>query len=111
LITKADGTKFGKSEGGNICWMRIVLTPYKFYLIIKYPMWMPKKYIKIFTFNLKEVIEALIVEHKAAHFALLFFTKKTLVDEVTTMAHSVSLDLENAPKLLLFYSEIQLQMI
>jgi tyrosyl-tRNA synthetase len=96
LITKADGTKFGKSEGGNI-WLDAKRTsPYKFYQY-----WLntsdadAEKYIKIFTFLTKEVIEALIIEHnEAPHLRIL---QKRLADEVTTMAHS-ALDLENAIK-------------
>jgi tyrosyl-tRNA synthetase len=96
LITKADGTKFGKSEGGNI-WLDAKRTsPYKFYQY-----WLntsdadAEKYIKIFTFLTKEVIEVLIIEHnEAPHLRIL---QKRLADEVTTMAHS-ALDLENAIK-------------
>ncbi|MBS7320488.1 MAG: tyrosine--tRNA ligase [Myroides sp.] len=96
LITKADGTKFGKSEGGNI-WLDSERTsPYKFYQY-----WLntsdedAEKYIKIFTFLSKETIEALIEEHKQApHLRVL---QKTLAEEVTVMVHSRE-DFENAVK-------------
>lgn len=96
LITKADGTKFGKSEGGNI-WLDSARTsPYKFYQY-----WLntsdvdAEKYIKIFTFLSKEEIEVLTEKHKEApHLRLL---QKRLAEEITVMVHS-SEDLENAIK-------------
>jgi len=86
LITKSDGSKFGKSEGGNI-WLDAHRTsPYKFYQY-----WMntsdedAEKYIKIFTFLEKETIDALILEHKEApHMRLL---QKRLAEEVTVTVH------------------------
>ena len=87
LITKADGTKFGKTEGGNI-WLDAERTsPYQFYQY-----WLntsdedAEKYIKIFTFLQKEEIEALITEHKEAPHQRALQNK--LADEITTMAHS-----------------------
>ncbi|MBG6112021.1 tyrosyl-tRNA synthetase [Flavobacterium sp. CG_9.10] len=96
LITKADGTKFGKSEGGNI-WLDSARTsPYKFYQY-----WLntsdvdAEKYIKIFTFLSKEEIEVLTEKHREApHLRLL---QKRLADEITIMVHSAE-DLENAVK-------------
>ena len=96
LITKADGTKFGKSEGGNI-WLDSVRTsPYKFYQY-----WLntsdidAEKYIKIFTFLSKEEIEILTEKHREApHLRLL---QKRLAEEITVMVHSAE-DLENAIK-------------
>ncbi|HLV39481.1 tyrosine--tRNA ligase [Xanthomarina sp.] len=96
LITKADGSKFGKSEGGNI-WLDTDKTSvYKFYQF-----WLntsdedAEKYIKIFTFLDKETIEALIEEHKQMpHVRLL---QKRLAEEVTTFVHSKT-DFENAEK-------------
>src|SRR5690606_8754507 len=87
LITKADGTKFGKSEGGNI-WLDADKTSvYKFYQF-----WVSstdpdaEKYIKIFTFLPKEEVEALIEEHRqASHLRLL---QKKVAEEVTTFVHS-----------------------
>ncbi len=86
LVTKADGTKFGKTEGGNI-WLDVKRTsPYKFYQY-----WLnasdadAENYIKIFTFLDKETIEKLILEHKEApHLRLL---QKRVGEEVTTMCH------------------------
>lgn len=96
LITKADGSKFGKSEGGNI-WLDAEKTSvYKFYQF-----WLntsdddAEKYIKIFTFLDKETIENLITEHKEQpHLRLL---QKKLAEEVTTFVHSKA-DFENAEK-------------
>jgi len=87
LITKSDGSKFGKSEGGNV-WLDAKRTsPYKFYQY-----WLntsdedAEKYIKIFTFLNKETIDALVVEHKEApHVRLL---QKKLAEEVTTTVHN-----------------------
>ncbi|WP_298531073.1 tyrosine--tRNA ligase [uncultured Algibacter sp.] len=96
LITKSDGSKFGKSEGGNV-WLDANRTsPYKFYQY-----WLnssdedAEKYIKIFTFLNKVEINVLIEEHKEApHLRLL---QKRLAEEITTMVHSKE-DLENAIK-------------
>ncbi len=96
LITKADGSKFGKSEGGNI-WLDADKTSvYKFYQF-----WVnttdedAEKYIKIFTFLTQDEVEKLIEEHKQApHLRLL---QKRLAEEVTTFVHSKE-DLENAVK-------------
>ncbi len=87
LITKADGSKFGKSEGGNV-WLDADKTSvYKFYQF-----WLntsdedAEKYIKIFTFLDKETIDSLIAEHKEApHQRAL---QKKLAEEVTTFVHS-----------------------
>ena len=86
LVTKADGTKFGKTEGGNV-WLDANRTsPYKFYQY-----WLnasdedAEKYIKIFTFLDKEAIEALIKEHRETpHLRLL---QKKIGEEVTIMTH------------------------
>jgi tyrosyl-tRNA synthetase len=96
LITKADGTKFGKSEGGNI-WLDAERTsPYKFYQY-----WLntsdedAEKYIKIFTFLPKEEIENLVKMHQEApHLRVL---QKRLADEVTVLVHSQE-DLDNAER-------------
>ncbi len=96
LITKADGTKFGKTEGGNV-WLDANRTsPYKFYQY-----WLntsdtdAEKYVKIFTFISKEEIEALIKEHQEApHMRLL---QKRLAEEITIAVHSKE-DLDNAIK-------------
>ncbi len=87
LITKADGSKFGKSEGGNI-WLDADKTSvYKFYQF-----WLntsdedAEKYIKIFTFLAKDEIEKLIEEHQQApHLRAL---QRKLAEEVTKFVHS-----------------------
>lgn len=86
LITKSDGSKFGKSEGGNIWLDANKTSPYKFYQY-----WLnssdedAEKYIKIFTFLDRETIEQLIAEHKEApHQRVL---QKRLAQEVTTTVH------------------------
>ena len=87
LITKSDGTKFGKTEGGNV-WLNPEYTsPYKFYQF-----WLnvsdedAKRYIKIFTNIEKDECEALIAEHDAApHLRLV---QKRLAKDVTCMVHS-----------------------
>jgi len=94
LITKADGSKFGKSEGGNI-WLDADKTSvYKFYQF-----WLnttdvdAEKYIKIFTFLDKDIIDALIEEHKTApHLRVL---QRRLAEEITVFVHSKE-DLEKA---------------
>lgn len=86
LITKSDGSKFGKSEGGNI-WLDADKTSvYKFYQF-----WLnttdedAEKYIKIFTFLDKAETEVLIDEHKtAAHLRVL---QRRLAEEITTFVH------------------------
>ena len=86
LVTKADGTKFGKTEGGNV-WLDAKRTsPYKFYQY-----WLnasdedAEKYIKIFTFLDKKAIEALVAEHRETpHLRLL---QKKIGEEVTIMTH------------------------
>ena len=87
LIKKADGTKFGKTESGNV-WLDPVRTsPYTFYQF-----WLntsdvdAEKYIKIFTILSKETVDQLIEEHKQApHLRQL---QKVLAKEVTCMVHS-----------------------
>ena len=96
LITKSDGSKFGKSEGGNV-WLDPKRTsPYKFYQY-----WLnssdedAEKYIKIFTFLEQEEINSLIETHKKQpHLRQL---QKRLAQEITTMVHGVE-DCENAEK-------------
>ena len=87
LIKKADGTKFGKTESGNV-WLDPVRTsPYQFYQF-----WLntsdadAEKYIKIFTVLPLQTIEQLIEEHKQSpHLRQL---QKVLAKEVTCMVHS-----------------------
>ncbi|MEM9338761.1 MAG: tyrosine--tRNA ligase [Bacteroidota bacterium] len=87
LITKADGSKFGKTEGGNI-WLDAEKTsPYKFYQY-----WINASdedvvnYIKIFSLKDKEEIDELIRQHQEApHQRLL---QNTLAGEITERVHS-----------------------
>ncbi len=87
LITKADGSKFGKTETGNIWLSPEYTSPYKFYQF-----WLntadddAKRYIKIFTELTEKEITDLIAEHNTApHERKL---QKRLAEEVTTMVHS-----------------------
>jgi len=87
LITKADGSKFGKSEGGNVWLTADKTSPYKFYQF-----WFnstdadAEKYIKIFTFLEKKTIEELIEKHQQEpHLRLL---QKRLAEEITVLVHS-----------------------
>ncbi len=87
LITKADGSKFGKTESGNIWLDKTKTSPYKFYQFwLNTPDEDAQKYIKIFTFLSKNEIKELILEHmQAPHLRLL---QKKLAQQVTTMVHS-----------------------
>ena len=94
LIKKADGTKFGKSEGGNVWLDPKRTTPYAFYQF-----WLnaadsdAENYIKIFSIESRETIEALIAEHaEVPHQRKL---QKALAEEITVRVHSQE-DLENA---------------
>jgi len=96
LITKADGTKFGKTEGGNIWLDKSRTSPYKFYQY-----WLnasdedAERYIKIFTFLSEDEINTLIEEHKQApHLRVL---QNRIANEVTLLVHSQE-DLDNAQK-------------
>ncbi len=86
LITKADGSKFGKSEGGNVWLTADKTSVYKFYQF-----WLnttdvdAEKYIKIFTFLDKNTIDTLIVAHyEAPHLRVL---QKRLAEEMTVFVH------------------------
>jgi tyrosyl-tRNA synthetase len=96
LITKADGTKFGKSEGGNI-WLDPKRTsPYKFYQY-----WLnvsdddAANFIRIFTQFTRTQIEELIADHKTApHLRKL---QQALAKDITIRVHSAP-DYETAIK-------------
>tara|TARA_B100001094_G_scaffold210813_1_gene204648 strand:- start:99 stop:1397 length:1299 start_codon:yes stop_codon:yes gene_type:complete len=86
LIKKTDGSKFGKTENGNVWLDKSRTSPYKFYQF-----WLnttdddAMTYIKIFTFLTKNSIENKIKEHsKAPHLRLL---QKIIAEEVTTLVH------------------------
>tara|TARA_B100001173_G_scaffold211061_1_gene182136 strand:+ start:578 stop:1870 length:1293 start_codon:yes stop_codon:yes gene_type:complete len=96
LITKSDGSKFGKSEDGNIWLNKEKTSVYKFYQY-----WLntsdedAKNYIKIFTFLNKEIIKELILEHESnPHLRIL---QKRLASEITQTVHT-SKELNNAIK-------------
>lgn len=87
LITKSDGSKFGKSEGGNIWLTSDKTSVYKFYQF-----WLNTadadaiKYIKIFTFLNQGTVNQLIAEHEAEpHLRSL---QKRLAEEITIFVHS-----------------------
>ena len=87
LIKKADGTKFGKTEEGNVWLDQERTSPYKFYQF-----WLntsdedAERYIKIFTLLPKNEIDALVEQHKEApHVRVL---QKKLAEEITIMVHS-----------------------
>lgn len=87
LITKADGSKFGKTEGGNVWLDRTRTSPYKFYQF-----WLnvsdedAEKYIKIFTELSREEVEAIVAEHREDPGRRVL--QRRLAQEVTTMVHS-----------------------
>lgn len=94
LITKADGTKFGKTEQGNVWLDRKRTSPYQFYQY-----WMnvsdqdAEAFIKIFTLLDQATVNALISEHQEApHLRLL---QQRLAKEITVLVHSET-DYENA---------------
>jgi tyrosyl-tRNA synthetase len=87
LITKADGSKFGKTESGNVWLDPEKTSPYEFYQF-----WMnvsdedAEKYIKIFTLFSKEEIEKMIAQHKEAPH--LRHLQKSLAEDLTKRVHS-----------------------
>ncbi len=96
LITKADGSKFGKSEGGNVWLTANKTSVYKFYQF-----WLntsdedAQKYIKIFTFLDQDNINTLINQHtEAPHLRIL---QKKLSEEITLFVHGQS-ELDKAIK-------------
>jgi tyrosyl-tRNA synthetase len=87
LIKKADGSKFGKTESGNVWLDKSRTSPYKFYQY-----WInssdedAKNYIRIFTLKSREEIEQLELEHdQAPHMRLL---QKALAEDITVRVHS-----------------------
>ncbi|MBC9797900.1 tyrosine--tRNA ligase [Sinomicrobium weinanense] len=96
LITKADGSKFGKTEGGNVWLDPEKTSPYKFYQF-----WLntsdadAEKYIKIFTFLDRETIDELVAQHREApHTRVL---QNRLAEEITIFIHGRK-ELEKAIK-------------
>jgi tyrosyl-tRNA synthetase len=87
LIKKADGTKFGKTEGGNVWLDPQKTSPYQFYQY-----WLnaadedAANFIRIFTLKTREEIEALEKEHaEAPHLRIL---QKALAEDITIRVHS-----------------------
>jgi len=87
LITKSDGSKFGKTESGNVWLDPRWTSPYKFYQF-----WLntsdedAERYVKVFTLLDRPTVESLIEEHRREpHLRKL---QKTLAREITTMVHS-----------------------
>ena len=87
LVTKADGTKFGKTESGALWLDRKLTTPYQFYQY-----WInvadedAAKYLKIFSFLDERTINEIVAEHSAApHLRLL---QNELAKEITSIVHS-----------------------
>ncbi len=86
LITKADGGKFGKTEGGNIWLDPVRTTPYQFYQF-----WLnasdtdAEKWIKIFTFLSKAEIETILREHYKDPGQRIL--QKRLAEEITAFVH------------------------
>lgn len=102
LIKKADGTKFGKTEGGSV-WLDAEKTsPYQFYQF-----WLNANdadcpnYVRIFTLKSKEEIEALEAEHnEAPHLRIL---QKAIAEEITIRVHGqAALDTAIAASNILF---------
>ena len=96
LITKSDGSKFGKSESGNVWLDSEKTSPYQFYQFwLKLPDADAAKMSLSFSFRPVEEINALIEEHnQAPHLRKL---QKALAEELTIMVHSKE-DLEFAQK-------------
>ena len=93
LITKADGSKFGKTEEGNVWLDRDKTSPYKFYQY-----WLNTsdedaiKYLKIFSFMNETSVTKMIEEHSVSpHLRLI---QKQLASELTKLVHSEE-DLNN----------------
>lgn len=87
LVTKADGSKFGKSEGGNVWLDPEKTTPFQFYQF-----WLnasdadAEKWIKLFTLLPKNVCEELIQAHQQNPSARIL--QKKLAEEVTRFVHN-----------------------
>lgn len=86
LITKADGTKFGKTEGGAVWLAPDMMTPYAFYQF-----WINAadadavRWLRTFTFRSPEEIVAIAEQHAASpHLRL---AQRTLAEDVTTLVH------------------------
>jgi tyrosyl-tRNA synthetase len=94
LIKKADGTKFGKSEGGNVWLDPNRTSPYKFYqFLLNTADGDVGNYMRVFSTKNQEEIEGLEAEHaQAPHLRAM---QRALAEELTERVHSAT-DLENA---------------
>ncbi|TNE78662.1 MAG: tyrosine--tRNA ligase [Bacteroidetes bacterium] len=87
LVKKADGTKFGKSEGGNVWLDSAKTSPYKFYQF-----WLNtsdedvENFIKIYSLKTKEELDSLITEHKQDPGRRIL--QHAIADELTARVHS-----------------------
>ena len=88
LVTKADGTKFGKSESGNVWLDPEMTTPYQFYQF-----WLNTadsecaRLLRVFTLYSQQEIENLETEHaQSPHLRIM---QKAIAKDVTTRVHSV----------------------
>ena len=88
LLTRSDGSKFGKSEKGNIWLSADKTSPYSFYQF-----WLntadedAERFLKIFTFLPLEEINQLSLQHRGnEHLRIL---QKKLAEELTCLVHSV----------------------
>ncbi|HVU23361.1 MAG TPA: tyrosine--tRNA ligase [Opitutus sp.] len=106
LITKADGTKFGKTEGGAVWLDPIKTSPYKFYqFFVNTEDAKVGEYLRKFTFLAREEIEALDAAHAANPGAR--EAHKALAREVTRLVHGPSaLDAALKASAILFGAEI-----
>ncbi|MBS1919551.1 MAG: tyrosine--tRNA ligase [Bacteroidetes bacterium] len=86
LVTKADGSKFGKTEHGNVWLDPLKTSPYQFYQF-----WLnasdldAEKWIRMFTFLSRDAIHMLIHDHKTDPSARVL--QKTLAQEITVLVH------------------------
>jgi tyrosyl-tRNA synthetase len=96
LVTKSDGTKFGKSEGGNVWLDPEKTSPYAFYQF-----WLnvadedAEKFIKIYSLKSRDEIEGIINSHKGQEYKREL--QKALAEEMTIRVHSGH-DLQQAIK-------------
>lgn len=107
LVTKADGTKFGKSEKGNVWLDPNLTTPYQFYQFwLRSTDDMAPKFLRFYTLLDKATIEQLEAEHaQAPHLRIM---QHALADEITTFVHGKkALDLAKLTTKALFSKNLE----
>ncbi|MCS7077309.1 MAG: tyrosine--tRNA ligase [Bacteroidia bacterium] len=107
LVTKSDGTKFGKSEKGNIWLDPALTTPYQFYQFwLRTPDESAAKFLRYYTLLDKSTIEELESEHaQAPHLRIV---QNALADEITSFVHGKdALNLAKRTTQALFSKNIQ----